>query len=192
MKSHSHPLRIFRSMTKPLLVLTFSILNCCTPVHPEKQQTWTQRLDSEIVELGAYNWIIVTESAYPAPGRPQTHTVISPYELPQTLDSVLQTIDSLGHIRPRIYLTREVDELSETYAPGIENHRANLSKYLNERTTQSLSARSLESLLRSSKNGNRVLVVKSQTSLPYTSIYIELESGYWDGESETALRKNEL
>ena len=102
------------------------------------------------------------------------------------------TIDSLGHIRPRIYLTREVDELSETYAPGIENHRANLSKYLNERTTQSLSARSLESLLRSSKNGNRVLVVKSQTSLPYTSIYIELESGYWDGESETALRKNEL
>ncbi len=175
-----------------LLLPTFALLSCCASIHPQKKQTWTQQLDSEIAELGAYNWILVTESAYPAPGRPEAHTVISPYQLPQTLDSVLQTIESSGHIRPRIYLTREVDELSETYAPGIENHRAKLSKYLNERTTQSLSARSLESLLRSSKNGNRVLVVKSQTSLPYTSIYIELESGYWDGESETALRNKEL
>ncbi|PQJ29613.1 hypothetical protein [Rubritalea profundi] len=178
-------------MIKHFLLLTFALLSCCAPIHPRKQQAWTQQLESEIAELGAYNWILVTESAYPAPGRPEAHTVTSPYKLPQTLDYVLQTIESSGHIRPRIYLTLEFDELSDSYAPGIENHRVQLTKSLNERATQSLSARSLESTLRCSKNGNRILVVKSQTALPYTSIYIELESGYWDGESETALRNKE-
>ena len=53
-----------------------------------------QQLESEIAELGAYNWILVTESAYPAPGRPEAHTVISPYELPNTLDSVIPPLES--------------------------------------------------------------------------------------------------
>ncbi|MFT5882595.1 MAG: hypothetical protein ACI9FG_001099 [Crocinitomicaceae bacterium] len=178
-------------MIKYIPLLTFVFLNCCAPVHSDNQRTWIQQVDSEIAELGAYNWILITESAYPAPDRPGAHTLLSPYKLPRTLDSVLQSIESIGHVRPRIYLSRESAELNEDYAPGIDNHRSNLTKHLNERPTQSLSADSLESLMRSSKKGNRVLVVKSQTTLPYTTIYIELESGYWDGESETALRKNE-
>jgi len=178
-------------MIKYFPLLTFVLLNCCAPIHSEKQRTWSQQVDSEIAELGAYNWILITESAYPAPGRPGAHTLLSPYKLPRTLDSVLQSIESTGHVRPRIYLSQESAELSEDYAPGIDNHRSNLTKYLHEFPTQSLSGHSLESMLRSSKKGNRVLVVKSQTALPYTTIYIELESGYWDGESETALRKKE-
>lgn len=178
-------------MIKLLLIFTFTSLSCCAPICLQNQQSWNQLLTSEISELGAYNWILVTESAYPAPGRPEAHLITSPHLLPKTLDSVLQTIESSGHIRPRIYLTREFSALRETNAPGIDEHREKLTKYLHERHTQSLSARSLESLLRSSKNGNRVLVVKSQTALPYTSIYIELESGYWDGVSETALRSEE-
>ena len=35
-----------------------------------------------------------------------------------------------------------------------------------------------------------VLVIKTKTSLPYSNIYIELDSGYWNSESETVLRKS--
>lgn len=35
-----------------------------------------------------------------------------------------------------------------------------------------------------------MLVIKTKTSLPYSNIYIELDSGYWNSESETALRKS--
>jgi hypothetical protein len=35
----------------------------------------------------------------------------------------------------------------------------------------------------------RVLVIKTRSALPYTSVFMELGSGYWDAESESALRE---
>jgi len=35
----------------------------------------------------------------------------------------------------------------------------------------------------------RVLVLKTRSALPYTSVFMELGSGYWDAESESALRE---
>lgn len=179
-------------MKKISLALLFLLLaNGCTSMLPESHSQWSKSLNAEIAELGAYNWILVTEAAYPAPGRPAAHSLLSPYKSPRTLELTLQSIDDSGHTSPRIYLTKELERIKEVYAPGMNEHRENLLNSLHGRTTQSLPSQSLESLLRTSKNGNRVLVIKSQTALPYTSIYIELESGYWSGESETALRKKE-
>ncbi|MEO1856036.1 MAG: hypothetical protein ABGY95_01550 [Rubritalea sp.] len=92
-----------------------------------------------------------------SPGRPEAHSVIFPNKLYEALDSALQIIESSGLIRPRIYLTLAFSTLPGTYAPSIEEHRSRLTKSLYEHTTQSLSSRSLESLLRISRSRNRVL-----------------------------------
>ncbi len=34
-----------------------------------------------------------------------------------------------------------------------------------------------------------VLVIRTSTALPYTSVFLELQPGYWDGESEARLRE---
>ena len=34
-----------------------------------------------------------------------------------------------------------------------------------------------------------VLIVKTDMALPYTSVFLELDCGYWSGESESALRE---
>jgi len=35
-----------------------------------------------------------------------------------------------------------------------------------------------------------VLVIKTRTAMPYSTVFVELGSGYWDAESEAALRTN--
>jgi hypothetical protein len=33
-----------------------------------------------------------------------------------------------------------------------------------------------------------ILIIKSTMTIPYTSVFIELDCGYWDGEREATLR----
>ena len=33
-----------------------------------------------------------------------------------------------------------------------------------------------------------VLVIRTNTALPYTSVFLELQPGYWNADSESALR----
>jgi len=34
-----------------------------------------------------------------------------------------------------------------------------------------------------------VLVIRTQTALPYSSVFLELRPGYWDADSELRLRE---
>ena len=49
--------------------------------------------------------------------------------------------------------------------------------------------RSLTLLAHSDASKYAVLVLKSKTALPYSSVFIELDSGYWDRDSEDRLRQ---
>ena len=49
--------------------------------------------------------------------------------------------------------------------------------------------RALILLAHSDASKYAILVLKSKTSLPYSSVFIELDSGYWDRESEDRLRQ---
>lgn len=173
------------------LFFTTLYLSSCAP-SPHSTQTiepWMSSIDNEVAALGASNWIIISEASFPTPAQSGTHTIVSPTTLPQTLEQVLQTIESTGHVKPRFYVTRESQSVTESYAPGIVAMRQQVDQALHGHEKQVLPQRSLDVLKNSATKGFRVLLIKTQTTLPYTSVYIELESGYWDGESESALRK---
>lgn len=173
-----------------LLPLTL-FLNSCV-AEPQSTHTiapWMNSIDNEVAALGASNWIIVTDASFPTPAQAGAHTIVSPVSLPQTLEQILQSIESTGHVKPRFYVTRESQTITEEYAPGIDAMRQQRDQALHGHEKQVLPHRSLDILKDSASKGFRVLLVKTQTTLPYTSVYIELESGYWDGDSESALRK---
>jgi hypothetical protein len=46
----------------------------------------------------------------------------------------------------------------------------------------------IEKLDESAKLFN-VLLFKTDLTLPYTSVFVELDCGYWDGDKEARLRK---
>jgi hypothetical protein len=92
------------------------------------------------------------------------------------------------NVTPRIYLARELAEVPNDRAPGIEEYRRILDKALRGFPTREMDFRSLSLLLEDSANKFTVLVFKTTTALPYSAVFIELDSGYWDQESERDLR----
>ena len=44
-------------------------------------------------------------------------------------------------------------------------------------------------MLEDASESFNVLVIRTPTALPYTSVFIELQPGYWDAESEARLRE---
>ncbi len=156
-----------------------------TPLAPE----WLETVDQEVQKLGSFNWIIVAEPSFPALSRSGVTTITTPVTTTEALNGVLQSIDAHSHVRPRIHLSREADAVTEQDTPGINDYRSQLKKILDERETLTLTNNALNLLITDARKNYRILVIKTSTSLPYTSIFLELESGYWDGVSETALRK---
>ncbi len=171
-------------------LITALLLSSCyqpnkiTPDAPD----WLKTVDEEVHKLGSFNWIIIAEPSFPALSRSGVTTITTPVTTPEALYGVLQSIDSHNHVRPKIHLTREADAVVETDTPGINTFRAQLKHVINERDTQTLTNNTLKLLITDARKNYRILVIKTTTSLPYTSVFLELESGYWDGTHETTLR----
>lgn len=179
-----------RPLICSLLVAIHFLVSCQPPIPPTPPTpAWLETVDAEVHKLGTFNWVIVAEPAFPALSRSGVTTITTPVSTLEALDGVLQSIDAHSHVRPLIHLTREANALTENDTPGINDHRAGLKQVLMGRETLTLTNNSLNLLITDARKNYRILVVKTSTSLPYTSIFLELESGYWDGESETALRK---
>lgn len=183
-----HP-RLSRLFTSISTVLTVLLLNACqhNPPAPEEPH-WLKTVDEEVHKLGSFNWVIIAEPSFPALSRSGVTTITTPVSTTEAIDGVLQSIDAHSHVRPNIHLIREANAVTEHDTPGINAFRAELKKALNGRETLTLTNNTLNLLITDARKNYRILVIKTSTSLPYTSVFMELESGYWDGVSETALR----
>jgi hypothetical protein len=51
-----------------------------------------------------------------------------------------------------------------------------------------LEQQSLLTLLQDANRSFDVLVIRTPTALPYSSVFLELQPGYWDVDSESRLR----
>lgn len=170
------------------IVFTLGIFSSCQQA-TTPTPAWLNTVDHEVQKLGTFNWIIIAEPSFPALSRSGVTTITTPVSTTEALDGVLQSLDAHSHVRPSIHLTREATAVTEHDTPGINDYRAKLNEVLRERETLTLTDRALNLLITDARKNYRILVIKTTTSLPYTSVFLELESGYWDGTSETALRK---
>ena len=135
------------------------------------------------------NWIIITEASFPAQNRPGIRQVNAPVEVPEVLDYVLQSMEQTENVRPRVYVTREMRSVENDFAPGIDAFREKLKAALHSHETTELDQQSLITLMEDANRSFDVLVIRTPTALPYTSVFMELQPGYWDAESESRLRQ---
>jgi len=124
---------------------------------------WRWELQNHIAHLGARNWIVVAESSFPAHSR--------------------------KGVEPRIFTTRELHYIDNDQAPGIDEFRTALESALHGHSTTQLDYKALLLLLEDAEKTFDVLVIRTPTTLPYTSVFIELRPGYWDADAETQLRR---
>jgi D-ribose pyranose/furanose isomerase RbsD len=153
-----------------------------------QKQPWQDAVDRHARQLGSRNWIVITEASFPALNRGGISKVEANAEVPAALEYVLNSIDQTQHVKPNIYLTRELRSMDNNSAPGIDDLRKKIKESLHEIETIELPQDSLMTLMTDANRSFEILVIRTTSAMPYGNIFIELQPGYWDAEAEQQLR----
>jgi hypothetical protein len=156
--------------------------------HLDKAEPWEFSLKRLLPLWGHRNWIVVADSAYPAQSNPGIETIATGADHLQVLKNTLGAIDKSRHIRANIYLDAELNAVSEEDSPGITRYSQNLAGLIGNRETQVLAHEQIIAKLDESAKLFRILILKSKLAIPYTSVFFELDCGYWTREAEERLR----
>ncbi len=150
---------------------------------------WERQLRALLPIFGHRNWIVVADSAYPAQSRVGIETIISGEDQLPVVKKVLAAIDACKHIRANVYVDMELNFVNGNDAPGISRYRADLGAVLGGASAKRLPHEQIIAKLDRSGQVFRVLIIKTKMTIPYTSVFFELDCGYWDAASEERLRQ---
>ena len=156
--------------------------------HLVDDETWEAVLTRRLPLLGHRNWIVVADSAYPAQSNPGIETIATGAGHIEVLDKTLRAIAECKHIRANVLLDSELRFVAEEDAPGVTALRKDLFQLLDDRTARELGHEQIISRLDESGRLFRILIFKSTLCIPYSSIFLELDCGYWNSASERHLR----
>ena len=176
------------SFTALLLVLVgMTVLSGCGDLAPKSN--WQAKLGKELPVLGHRNWILVADSAYPAQSKPAIDTIYTDSTQLEVVEAVLTAIEDSDHVRPVIYLDEEMQYVTEKAAPGIDCYKKQLDKLLSGKAVQVLPHDELIAKLDKDAEVFNILVLKTDLAIPYTSVFFQLDCGYWSADKEKALRE---
>jgi len=148
---------------------------------------WKVELKNRLRLFGHRNWIVVADSAYPAQSNPGIETIVAGADHFEVLRTVLHEIAECRHVRPVVYADLELKYVPEDDAPGVTEFRNELHSMVKE--MQMLHHEGIISKLDQSARLFRTLVIKTNLTMPYTSVFFELDCGYWGKQAEARLRE---
>lgn len=155
----------------------------------EEVAHWYSSFSKHFRKFGHRNWIAIVDSAYPEQTSPGIETMVTGADQLRAVELVLGAFAHRRHVRPIIYLDAELQHVPESDAPGIEKYRADLDGLLAAHAVNHRPHAQLIQALDEASQNYRVLVLKTNLELPYTSVFIELDCGYWSAEAEARLRE---
>ncbi len=152
-------------------------------------ENWNVELARNLPLLGHRNFIVIADSAYPLQSNPGIKTIYTGESQIDVVKAVLEAVDKAPHVNGTIFLDQELSFVPEEHAKGIGNYRVSLEKVMAGRPVQHLPHMDIIRKLDASSELFNVLILKTDLTLPYTSVFIELGAGYWNEEAETELRE---
>ncbi len=155
---------------------------------PTTVPDWKAQLSAILPLYGHRNWIVVADSAYPAQSRDGIETLVSSEDQLHVVRHVFNAITSSAHIRANIYVDKELEFVLEIDAPGIEDYRRNLAAVFSRAHVNSIPHEEIIAKLDQSAEVFHVLIIKTDMTIPYTSVFFELDCGYWNVDAEQRLR----
>ena len=149
---------------------------------------WQAALRERLALYGHRNWIAVVDSAYPAQAAPGVETLVTGAG---QLDAVRETLEILAasqHVTPVVYVDRELDFVDESDAPGVSAYRQHLRTLLDGLPWKAAPHDEIIAMLDRAGRAFRVLILKTDMTIPYTSVFLQLECAYWNAAAESRLR----
>lgn len=159
------------------------------PAPPVQEMRWKDVLAERLPVFGQFNWIAVVDASYPLQVSPGVEVIQTREDLSQVVSQVLAEIKSSRHLRPIVHTTKEMKFIKETELGGYAAYR---DKVLASLAGQEIGGEieHYESLNQLNEAGQKfaVLVLKTETTMPYTGVFIELDPKTWDEAAEQRLR----
>lgn len=181
-------------MRKRFVVLTSLLLLAvvvCSPscVAQATSSNWRAKLRQELPLLGHRNWILIVDAAYPLQISPGIETIETGADQLAVTQGVLATLNHTIHVRPVVYLDAELPYVSvEDYA-GVTAYRDGLKKALKPYPVQTLLHAEILDKLNEAGKTYKILVLKTTMTVPYTSVFLQLDCKYLSEEGERKLRQ---
>lgn len=155
---------------------------------PDAPEPWQAKVAQALPLLGHRNWILVVDSAYPLQDSPGIETVDTHAPMTLVVRMVLHEVDESDHVRPEIFTDAELPFVADDDAPGISQYRANMADLLRSYPVQSMPHEKLIDTVDQDSRTFQVLVLKTNSTLPYSSVFIHLKAKYWSDEAEARMR----
>jgi hypothetical protein len=153
------------------------------------EAAWRKTLDKQLPLLGHRNWIVVADSAYPWQTAAGIETIYTDADQLEVVNAVLNALGKTRHVEPAIYTDAELSHIPEEGAKGISEYREQLKKLFRGKKVQSLPHEQIIGKLDETGKTFHVLLLKTKLTLPYTSVFFQLDCGYWNADSEQKLRE---
>ena len=150
---------------------------------------WERQLNSLLPLYGHRNWIVVADSAYPAQSKPGIETIVSGAGQIEVVRMVLDAIAASRHVRANIYLDLELQFVADSDAPGAARYRNQLDELLKSAGKIPMLHEQIIAKLDQISQVFRVLIIKTDLTIPYTSLFFELGCAYWPAEAEDRMRQ---
>jgi hypothetical protein len=182
-------MRVYAVAMKRLLPL---ILLFAAPLlhsaEPPQSSGWKAKLAETMPLLGHRNWILVVDSAYPLQSSPGIETIETNASQEAVVESVLDAINRSIHVRPDIFMDAELPFLPDQDAPGASAYRTRIGDLLHNYKVESLPHEKIIASIDQAGKTFHVLVLKTNMTVPYTSVFIQLNCKYWSDDAEARLR----
>jgi hypothetical protein len=185
----------FKKIDMKKLTVLFFIMACisaCNPARKEVQSkneiSWKEEFNNILPLLGHRNWVLVVDKAFPLQNS-QGLTILNTGEnLVPVLKYVLDQIKGSTHVKPIIYHDAELNYLTSAQAPGKDQFLSSVNQIVGNLIPQSILHDSVFVKIDAASKLFKVVVLKTEETIPYTSVFINLDCKYWSPENEIELR----
>lgn len=170
------------------MIFIFAVL-FALPLKSQMHMEYKKVTEMLLAEYGHRNWIVIADAAYPSQSAPGITTVVTGEDHLEVVDQVLSMIGEAPHVRPVIMVDKELGYLTDREVPGIESYQQDLHALLGAQDYSSMLHEEIIHQLDEASSLVKVLILKTEMVMPYTSVFIQLDCGYWGSDDEAKLRE---
>jgi len=150
---------------------------------------WKSQLNEQLPLLGHRNWILVVDKAFPAQNAAGIVTINTAEDLLPVLEYTMKQIEASTHVKPIVFTDKELNYISVKQVPEIEKFKADLFSLIPKDQAQTLLHDSVFVKIARASELFRVIVLKTEQVIPYSSVFLQLDCKYWNGANEKLLRE---
>jgi D-ribose pyranose/furanose isomerase RbsD len=172
-----------------ILVLLFIAGTLPGPAAPSPAAAdWQTIVQQRLPLYGHRNWIVVSDAAFPAYTQAGIETIFVNQDLPTVLSDVAKSIASSKHVRATAFVDKELPFVEEKDYPGVTQLRQEVHRTLEKNSTSSIPHAEAISKIDEAGKQFRVLIIKTNTTIPYTTVFLRLDCGYLTDEVDARIK----